>query len=429
MPWFGQSSRNIIGPIWGRVRERIAHTSAETASEKESAVVRKSHPFADSLSATQTFMMQPGKAVWMGRDYRKFSEEAYIKNVIAYRSIAMIAQSAASVPFLLQQHTAEGERLTLKRHPVLQLLSAPNPGQGGSEFIESVLSFYLISGNAYIQAVGQSESGGPKELYTLRPDRMSVIAGRRALPAGYRYSVRDVQGAERHMDFPVDTLTGRSRILHLKHFHPLNDWYGLSPIEAAAYSIDQHNQAGAWNQAMLQNGARPSGALMVKATENGTGHLNEEQFYRLKQQIDEQYTGAMNAGRPILLEGGLEWKEMSLSPRDMDFINAKHSSARDIALAFGVPPQLLGVPGDNTYNNLAEARLALWEQTILPLLDKFCDALNQWLIPQFDPNITISCDLDGISALTLRREKMWDRISNASFLSESEKRSLLGISD
>jgi phage portal protein BeeE len=88
----------------------------------------------------------------------------------------------------------------------------------------------------------------------------------------------------------------------LKKFHPLNDWYGLSSIEAAAYSIDQHNEASAWNQALLQNGARPSGALIVKSGENGEGgYLSEEQYVRVKNQMEDVYSGSANAGRPMLL--------------------------------------------------------------------------------------------------------------------------------
>lgn len=258
----------------------------------------------------------------------------------------------------------------------------------------------------------------------LRPDRVQVVPGQGGIPKAYRYSIDS-----RAFDIPVDTITGQSRVLHLKTFHPLDDWYGLSPVEAAAYSIDQHNQCGAWNQALLQNGARPSGALMVKSGEGHNGTLSETQYTRLKSQLDEQFSGAANAGRPLLLEGGLEWREMSLSPKDMDFIGIKHSSARDIALAFGVAPQLLGIPGDNTYANLKEARLALWEQTILPLLTSVTDALNNWLVPMFDRSLVLSLDQDAIPILAEKRDIYWQRISSADFLTADEKRTLLGITD
>lgn len=383
--------------------------------------VQSKFSFMEQMLGYGSYMTLPGKPVWSGREYVKFADEGYIRNVIAHRSIAMITTGAAGIPWKLWRKE-NGVRVMLTQHPLLTLLRQPNPGCGGVEFFEQLYSHRLISGNAYIQAVrGQGEK--PVELYSLRPDRMSVLAGKYCMPDGYRYTVGDVV-----RDFRINRITGQSDILHIKKFHPLNDWYGLSSIEAAAYSIDQHNEASAWNQALLQNGARPSGALVVKATDSGEGGvLSEEQYVRLKGQLDELHSGSANAGRPILLEGGLEWKEMSISPKDMDFLNTKHSAARDIALAFGVPPQLLGIPGDATYNNMAEARLALWEQTILPMVEHLVAALNNWLVPMFGSELELGVDVDGISALSLRREAAWARVKDADFLSDAEKRKMVGM--
>jgi HK97 family phage portal protein len=367
-----------------------------------------------------SFMIAPGQPVWMRRDYVRFAEEGYRRNVIAFRAASMIATAIASVPWQVSERGRSRTRV-LEKHPLLALLKRPNPLQGDAAFIESVVTHKLIAGNAYLHAVGP-KGAAPMELHALRPDRVTIIAGIGGVPKAYRYQV-----GQQQTDFPVDRISGQSRILHLKNFHPLDDWYGMSAVEAAAYSIDQHNQCGAWNQALLQNGARPSGALMVKAADGGAGHLSEPQYVRLKQQLDEQFSGAANAGRPLLLEGGLEWKEMSLSPKDMDFIGIKHSSARDIALAFGVPPQLLGIPGDNTYANLQEARVALWEQTILPNLQHLVDALNNWLSPMFSDALTIGYDAEAIPAITAKRDALWQRIGSANFLSDEEKRKLLGL--
>jgi HK97 family phage portal protein len=378
--------------------------------------------YTDKLFAAsmRSYMVMPGQPVWMDRDFGQFAQEAYIKNVVANRAMNIVAVAAASVNLKLNMIGPKGTRREIKIHPALEILWQPNPGQALGEFFQALYQYRMISGNVFIQAVGPKDSP-PTELYLLRPDRMAVIAGKGTTPAGYRYTV-----GEKAVDFPVDRITGRSRILHLKNFHPLNDWYGLSPVEAAAYSIDQHNQSGAWNQALLQNGARPSGALVVRPDAAGGGALSEDQYNRVKNQIDEQFTGAANAGRPILLEGGLDWKEMSMTPKDMDFIEAKHSSARDIALAFGVPPQLLGIPGDNTYANLQEARLALWEQTVVPLVNCTADALNNWLMPMFDGNLELVADIDSISTLATRNQAMWDRVEKATFLTEDEKRAAVG---
>lgn len=173
-------------------------------------------------------------------------------------------------------------------------------------------------------------------------------------------------------------------------------------------------------------GQRPSGALIVRADANNGGILSTDQYGRVKQQIDEQFSGAINAGRPLLLEGGLEWKEMSMTPKDMDFVQAKNSSARDIALAFGVPPQLLGIPGDNTYSNLQEARLALWEQTVIPLVQRTIDSFNNWLSPFFANNLELAADTDSITALAGSNQAIWDRVEKANFLTDDEKRAAVG---
>ena len=355
-----------------------------------------------------------GQARWMDRRYDKLAEEGYKRNVVAYRCIRIIAHGAAGVPWLL--YNAAGKEI--EEHPLLDLLQRPNPQQAGAALFETFYSFYLISGNSYLEAV--TAGGAPSELWPLRPDRMKIIPGPKGQPAAYDY----MAGGQTYR-FPVDAARGVSPVLHWKTFHPLDDWYGMSPIEAAAYAIDQHNAAGAWNQALLQNSARPSGAL-VYAPKEGPANLNDEQFKRLKRQVDEQYGGAANAGRPMLLDGGLDWKEMSLSPKDMDFLNTKLQSARDVCAAFGVPPMLVGVLGDATYANFKEARLALWEDTIMPFLDGGTDALNQWLVPAFGEGLRLDYDDDAISALGPRREELWARMQAAQFLTTNEKREALG---
>jgi len=381
-----------------------------------------------------------GRPALLPRRFDAFAEEGYRKNVVVHRAVNEVARGAAAVPWLLYRQdgarlrqgllpslelrrtSRRGEALEeLGAHPLLKLLERPNPGMARAAFLEAVIGYLQIAGNAYVEAVAAPD-GAPLELWPLRPDRMQVVKGQNGLPAGYIYKVG---GVERRWD--ADPLSGRSAILHLRAFNPLDDWYGLSPIEAAAYGIDQHNEAGKWNTALLQNGARPSGALLYEPA--GGGNLDDTQFARIKSEIEEQYSGARNAGRPLLLEGGLKWQELSLSPREMDFLAAKHTAARDIALAFGVPPQLLGIPGDNTYANYQEARLALWEETIVPLLCHLRDAFNAWLVPWFGEGLALDVDLDEVPALTARREKKWDMLLRAyrrGLLTRDEAREALG---
>jgi HK97 family phage portal protein len=186
-----------------------------------------------------------------------------------------------------------------------------------------------------------------------------------------------------------------------------------------------HNAATSWNKALLDNAARPSGALVYDSGKDGAV-LSTEQFARLKAEMEAAYQGAINAGRPMLLEGGLKWQALSMTPAEMDFVALKASAAREIALAFGVPPMLLGLPGDNTYANYKEANKALWRQTILPLMTKILGGIAQGLRPAF-PGLELMVDLDKVSELADERSALWERVSGAAFLSDDEKRAMLGI--
>jgi HK97 family phage portal protein len=300
-------------------------------------------------------------------------------------------------------------------HPISRLLERPNPWDTGAGLLEALYGHMLVSGNGYLEAVGTEERIA--ELYALRPDRMKVVPGADGRPDAYDYTVggKTVRFDQRG--------EGVTPILHLSLFHPLDDHYGLSPMEAAAASIDVHNAAAAWNKALLDNAARPSGALIHQGPPGTT--LTAEQFERLKAELETSFQGTGNAGRPLLLEGGLDWKPLSLSPKDMDFMEAKAAAAREIALAFGVPPMLLGLPGDNTFANYAEANRTFWRQTVLPLAQRTLKSLEQWLAPAFG-EVALALDLDGAEALSSEREALWARVGNAAFLTEDEKREAVG---
>jgi HK97 family phage portal protein len=367
----------------------------------------------DSVARTLVALTTAGRPQWTPRDYECLAREGFAKNPVAYRCIRMIAEAAASAPLVVFH---EGRRAA--DHPLQRLLDRPNPEQGGPDLMEAFFGSLQTAGNAYLEAAGLEQ---PDELYALRPDRMKVVPGRQGWPEAYDYSV-----AGRSVRLIRDA-DGWLPVLHLKLFHPADDHYGFSPLEAAAFAIDVHNASGAWNKALLDNAARPSGALVYTSREAGD-RLTEEQFDRLKTELSDAHMGATNAGRPLLLEGGLDWRPMSLSPADMDFIEGKHAAAREIALAFGVPPQLLGVPGDATYANYREANGAFWRQTVVPLAERAARAMTAWLGVKF-PGARIGCDLDAVPALSAERESLWARLEAASFLTPEERRRMAGLGE
>lgn len=369
----------------------------------------KSPPPEAKASATGPLvaLTRPAQPVWTPRDYAGFAREGYQKNPVVLRCVRMIAEAAASIPLRAGGHPAEA------------LLDRPNPEQTGTELLESFFGHLQVAGNAYLEL---AELGGaPRELYALRPDRMRVIPGPEGWPEAWDYTV-----AGRSHRYSRDAASGLSPILHLKLFNPVDDHYGHAPLEAAASAVDIHNAGGAWNKALIDNAARPSGALVFTGRD-GVDRLTEDQFARLKAELESAHAGPAAAGRPLLLEGGLEWKPMSLTPADMDFLNARHAAAREIALAFGVPPMLLGIPGDNTYANYREANLAFWRQTIVPLARKMAAALSGWLGPRYGEPLRLTLDLDAAPALQGERDALWARLEAATFLDTDEKRALAGI--
>lgn len=360
-------------------------------------------------ASVQHKMALPGqfKAQWTPRQYVPLVKEGYEKNVIVYRCITMIARGIAMVPWLLYEGDDE-----LIQHPLLTLIEKPTRSESRTSFLENLVTSFLLSGNAYVYTV-QRTDGLPTQLKILRSDRVRVITNDDEVLA---YDYTDEKGTIRLPEHQV---------FHLKSVHPLNDWYGFSPIEVAAMAIDQHNAVSSHNVALLQNGGRPSGVFIWKGNDDGWG-LTDEQKLSIRDSITQMYAGQGNAGRIMMIEGDVEWKELGLSPKDLDFSEGKFVAAREIAQAFGVPPMLVGVPGDATYTNYKEARFHLWEDTILPLLERIQYAFTQFLGKQYGEAFRFSYDMDVIPALAPRRESIWRKLTEAPFLTDGEKRQALG---
>lgn len=356
-------------------------------------------------------------ANWLCSTPEAFAKEGYMKNAIAYACISKIASGVASVDIDVARYEGT-EKEELEDHPLYELIERPNKTQGGAEFFRALVSYKKTTGNAYILKLPLGNTK-PTELWPLRPDRVKIINNAKGEVSAYEYGT----GVNRVV-FPVAE-DGSCDVLHLKDFHPLDDFYGFSPLQAAANNVDIVNQANAWNMSLLQNGARPSGAYVMKS-DAGAGTLSDEQFNRLKEQLEKE-TGASAAGRPLILEGGLDWKEMSLSPKDMDFQENLWASARMIATALGVPPQLVNIPGASTYSNMTEAKLSLWQETILPELDCILDAMNNWITLLFGSDIYLCYNTNNIAALESVRFDKLAKLEALTYLTIDEKRKLAGF--
>ena len=335
------------------------------------------------------------------QSYEAQLRAAYLGNAVAQRAVRLVAESVAGAPLLASDAA------------LAALVGARSSGQA---LLETIAAQLLLHGNAYVQVLRDAQ-GGAAELYALRPERVTIEADAAGWPAVYRYAV----GA-RVQRLPADPV--RPEVIHIRRFHPADDHYGLGCLGAAAAAVAVHNAAARWNKALLDNAARPSGALVYDAGDGST--LSPEQYERLRTEMEAGFAGSGNAGRPMLLEGGLKWQALSLSPADMDFAETRAAAAREIALAFGVPPMLLGLPGDATYANYREANRALWRLSVLPTADMILTALLQGLAGWFE-GATLTVDLDRVPALADDRAALWQSASAATFLTDDEKRAMVGL--
>ncbi len=340
------------------------------------------------------------------QSYAALCRDGFARNPIAHRCVRLIAESAASIP------------LRSSDVDVSRVLTRALPDRTAVETLEAFYGYLQLGGTAFLEAVLSGDA--PLALIAHRPDSFQMGRDGRGQATGWE---QQVEGRTRH--FPRDRATGRCALFHIKLFNPVEDCHGVSPLAAAAQAVDLHNRGGVWAKSLLENSARPSGAL-VHDPASGE-RLTDDQFERLKSELESHYAGPHAAGRPLVLEGGLDWKTISMSPTDMDFIQLRREAAREIALAFGVPPMLLGLPGDNSYANYREANQAFWRQTIIPLVQKTASGLQGWLATFYGDEVQITPDLDAVPALAEERAVLWKRLSEARFISEDEARALAGF--
>ena len=378
------------------------------------------HWFRRKVSAATralTLMMPLPHGFGMKTNYESIAREGYMSNSVEFACIREIAEASAGVSWQLFQTAPGGAQEELKDHPLLHLLDRPNPFQGRFELIENLTAYLYLSGNAYLEAVGptvgrQPSAGGqlkpPTELYVLRPDRMTILPDPTHFIRGYEYKV-----AGQSVKF------ARDQVMHLKLFHPLDDWYGLSPVQVAALPVDKINASDRWNAALLQNSAVPSGALVSKK------RLTDEQYSRLKSDMREQYQGVTNARSPLLLEEDIDWKEIGTSPKEMDWIEGLKFSALQIAQIYNIPPELIGLQSA-TYQNRKEGRKALYTEVVLPALSRLRDSLNTWLTPRFGDGLTLDYNKGAIEALSEDQTALWKRVNDSRFLTLNEQRALVG---
>jgi len=315
-----------------------------------------------------------------------------------------------------------GELEPVESHEVLDLLENPNPFQDRSysQFMEATVTHLEIGGEVLWEPV---RGGGiPRELYVHSPENIRMIQGDAQRP------IRAIEfwrnSGRVRMPYTPDA-PEESEVFFVRYFHPRKPFRGMSPIQAAARSINVNNAGRKWNLSLLQNGAQLSGIITSESP------LTDLQQESLARQFKEGYAGADNAGKVISVSGtdGLDWKPTSASPKDMAWGDLNQATAREIAIIYNVPPEILGDSTQKTYNNFKEARKAFYKEKVVPLTNLIYGELNSSLLPAFSDDLFLDYDTSQVEALQEDVNQMHERIREdvkAGLLKINEAREILG---
>lgn len=360
-----------------------------------------------------------GRTIWTPTGYDNFAKETYLKNSIAYRAIDEVAKSVASVPWKEFERVGENPK-EIQDSEMAEVLKRPNPQESLNALMLKTTAYLVMSGNSFLERISPTtgpNKGKVRELFSLRPDRFKIETDAKGRISKYKYEVQS-----RSAEWDVDPITGQSEILHLKSFHPLDDWWGAAATESAAREIDTSNAATEWNKSLLDNQGRPGMVFTL------IGAAGEEQFDQLERHLRDR-AGPSHVGEDLIITGeaGTKAEPYGWSPTDMDFTEGDLSLARKIATAYGVPPMILGIPGESTFANYKEARLAFWETTVFWWLNYIRGELNNWLYAKgINEKRFVSYVLDEVPALSEKRDSMWERAQKSTFLTINEKREMVG---
>ncbi|HDT13431.1 MAG TPA: phage portal protein [Candidatus Aminicenantes bacterium] len=375
---------------------------------------------ADWLSKSATgrpllAILGAGSVVWTGEDYYQLILAGYKYGTPVYSCVKLLSRCAAGVDWVVYKRQSDKSLVEQEDHEILRRLARPNPRQARTLFLEEVISDFILAGNTYIYGLGLG-SRPPEELWILRPDRTRVLRGTDTEPiAGYR---TEVEGRRR--DYKLE------EVLHLREFNPLDDFYGLSRLVVCSRDIDIYNASREWNLRMLQNDMVPRLGLAFERA------MSREQRKELKDALRDKYQGYENARAPLVLEGSggkVDIKTLAMSAVDSDWTESDKRTLRNICQKLNVPSMLLGDTEATTYNNYQEARRALYEDGVLPILDLVEAELNAWLVPRFGDSLVLAYDKDQIEPLQEDRGKKYSYLETCSFLSVNEKRAEMGFED
>ncbi len=321
-----------------------------------------------------------------------------------YTCVRKIASAVSTVPWFAEERVGENKWERNDAHPLSKLLARPNPYMSRQDLIERCAHHLYLGGNAlwHLELVGGESNSKPINIMPLMPDQIKPIPSGQGLELlGYEYRV----GNQKIPLKPIE-------VCHLMFADPGNPFWGLAPLRAAMQTVDTDVEAVRWNKVSLQNRAVSDGSFVFNYP------LSDEQWEEARKQVREQHLGSEFAHMPWVLGAGAEWKPMSLSPVEMDFLKTRQFNVATICAVFGVPVVLVSQER-TTYNNMQTGRRMFWQDTIVPFLDDLQDALDLRLTPFWNPEslrstenktLRINYDISGVPAM---QEILLERVTTA----------------
>lgn len=357
-------------------------------------------------------------------DAHRVNREAYKSNPTVAAAVQRIGTAGAQVPWIPQQRQTDGEAVDLPRdHELVALLARPNPWQTWGWVVEAMLGSLVLHGDAYAFLNGpdlgvdaRRPGRPPTEILWLPKTQVERVEDQRTgVTTGY--VVTGSKGAR--VQIPAH------RVVDAWLWNPESPWRGQSRIQAAAGSIDVANEGRRWNRNVLANAAQPPGFLSTEQS------LAPASVDRLKLDMQRNYAGSRNAGKPLIIDAGLKWQGTGMTAVDLQYLEGMREMKRDIATGIGVDSGMMGDPEVKTYANYAEARLSLYQDTVLPLLGyvRCCFELK---LRQWWPDVDLFLDTDKVPALLDAKRAAWEGFAGLverGILTRNEARREMGFDD
>ena len=385
--------------------------------------------------------------IWNSENDDTYINEGYRKNATIYSLINIITKAATTIPFQIYEieNKADYKRYKamtsgaidanilhkseiLKKRALVEiqdtelhmLMDRPNPSQSYNSFITELIAFGKLTGNRYIYGIAPesgNNAGKYKEMYVMPSQIMEIISGGIMQPVK-KYKLR----YNGNYDIPAEF------ICHIKDFNPYYDGtgthlYGQSPLRAGLRSLTTNNEATQTGVKYLQN-QTARGVLMSEE-----GDINEVQAQQLKDKFRQAHQGSNNAGDIIITPKKLSWVNFGLNAADVSLIEQYNASIKDLCNIYHVPVQLLNNTESSTYNNMKEAKKALYQNAVIPELCKIRDELNRWLTPMYGEKLCIDFDFSVIPELQEETDKIVSQMSQAWWLTPNEKRTAMNYGE